>query len=179
MKLKTWAALLGVLSCLAAQGARGADRPFVEEDLDVKPWAEIQASLPDAPVAERLVEVKLAPTERYRLYVDPASLTVGSDAVVRYVAVVVSPSGARSVNFEGIRCATGERRLYAFGHSDGTWGQARGSEWKTIRRGVNRYESTLAEEFFCPEGVSVRTPEEAIGALRAGGHPDIRHVRGA
>ena len=34
---------------------------------------------------------------------------------LRFTLVIVSPSGARNVSYEGMNCSTGERRLYAFG----------------------------------------------------------------
>ena len=59
------------------------------------------------------------------LFVDEASVHYGSDDVIRYTMVIVSPSGARNVTFEGMRCETGERRLYAFGRADGSWSRAK------------------------------------------------------
>ena len=52
------------------------------------------------------------PTDRPMpaVLIDQRTQAIGEDGVVRYVLVVRSASGAESVSFEGLRCATGERR---------------------------------------------------------------------
>ena len=117
-----------------------------------------------------MVELDLGPTARNRFFVDEASLSVGADRVVRYVAIILSPSGAKNVSFEGLRCDTYERRYYAFGREDGSWSKARGNEWRRLRTDtVNGYAQTLAREFFCPDGIAIQKTEEGVAALKAGG----------
>lgn len=69
-----------------------------------------------------------------KFFVDAQSLSYGTDGVLRFTLEVVSPSGAKNVSYEGMRCATGERRFYAFGRADGTWSKARGNQWVKISR---------------------------------------------
>lgn len=146
------------------------DNPGFEEDYEKKPWAEVAAQLPPAPQEKSMVELDLGPTARNRFFVDAASLSVGADRVVRYVAIILSPSGAKNVSFEGLRCDTYERRYYAFGREDGSWSKARGNEWRRLRTDtVNGYAQTLAKEFFCPDGIAIQKAEEGVAALKAGG----------
>jgi len=121
----------------------------------------------------RLVEVKstLAADTDFRFFVDPDSVSVGEDRIVRYVLVSRSPSGSESITFEGIRCP-GEYRVYAVGHADGTWA-GRPSEWRTIVRDPRVSQATLARQYFCPGRSAILTNAEGQKAVRAGGHPGV------
>jgi hypothetical protein len=82
------------------------DKFDVEFEAD-KPWVELAAQLPPYPQTENLLEFNVSSATRNRHYVDAASISVGSDKVVRYTVVIESAGGARNVSFEGMRCATG------------------------------------------------------------------------
>jgi hypothetical protein len=90
--------------------------------------------------------------------------------VVRYVLVVRSPRGAENVTFEGIRCASGERRLYAIGQGDGTWVASRNVAWEPISFNTyNRPQAALAKEYFCDGTTSpVSDVDEARRRLKHG-----------
>jgi hypothetical protein len=149
-----------------APGSAGQD-----EDFDGKPWQEQKAQLPAYPKPENLVQFGVVSTS-FEFFVDDASVTVAQDGVVRYTLVARSSSGAMNVSFEGIRCDTHERKLYAFGRFDGTWMQARRSEWGYISRGQSGSQhAVLAGDFFCLPGGRARTAEEAVQALRLGKRP--------
>lgn len=146
-----------------------------DEDYDSKRWQEIEVQLPEPPRQERLLPFYVSAVAENRFYVDGSSLSVGSDGVVRYVLVIVTPQGGRNVSFEGMRCATRERRIYASGRADGSWSKSRNNDWVRIAdQSVNRYHAALYLEYFCPIGLPVRTAEEARDALAHGGHPDVR-----
>ena len=62
---------------------------------------------------------------------------------------------------------TGERRLYAYGHADGSWSKARNAQWESIRvRSLLSYHKALYEDYFCPDGINVRNAKEAVERLR-------------
>jgi hypothetical protein len=132
-----------------------------------KPWVEVAAQLPPYPKPENLVEFDVSSATRNRHYIDTQSISVGADDVVRYTVVVEAAGGARNVLFEGLRCATGERRLYAYGRPDGSWSKARNAGWEAIKfRSLRSYQKALAEDHFCPGGIHVRNGEEAAQNLR-------------
>ena len=132
-----------------------------------KPWVELSAQLPPTPQAENLVEFNVSSATRNRHFVDTASISVGEDKVVRYTVVIEAAGGAKNVSFEGMRCATGERRLYAYGHHDGTWSKARKSGWEDIKfRSLLSYHKALFEDHFCPDGINVKDGKEAAQNLR-------------
>ncbi len=164
MKLRS---LLGVLLCLAVSSVWAED----DED-ELKPWQELEATLPAFPKAEHLLPFVVSAATSNRFFVDSRSLNVDGDGVVRYVLVIETAGGARNVTFEGMRCETRERRLYASGRADGTWSPSRNKRWEPIRDAVaNRHYAALFSEYFCPIGVQVRNAAEALTALRRGVHP--------
>ena len=139
------------------------DRDF-EQD---KPWVEVAAQLPAFPKPENLIEFNVSAVTPHRHYVDAKSISVGSDNVVRYTVVIDTAGGARNVSFEGLRCESGERRLYAYGHADGTWSRARNAGWESIKlRSLLSYQKALFEDHFCPNGIRVRDGLEAAQNLR-------------
>ncbi|WP_371323300.1 CNP1-like family protein [Dechloromonas sp. ZY10] len=164
MKLRS---LLGMLLCLALSPVWAED-----DDDELKPWQELEASLPAFPKAEDLLPFVVSAATSNRFLVDARSLSVDGDGVVRYVLVVETAGGARNVTFEGMRCETRERRLYASGRADASWSLSRNRRWEPIRDAVaNRHYAALFSEYFCPIGVQVRNAAEALTALRRGVHP--------
>lgn len=132
-----------------------------------KPWVELSAQLPPYPKPENLVEFNVSSATRNRHFVDTASISVGKDKVVRYSVVIEAAGGATNVSFEGMRCATGERRLYAYGQPDGTWSKARNAGWEGIRfRSLLSYHKALFEDHFCPDGINVQDVNAAVRNLR-------------
>lgn len=121
-----------------------------EFDEEKKPWSEIEARLPAYPRTENLLRFEGGVASGNRFYIDAPSLSVGEDGVVRYTMLVRAPGGATNVSFEGIRCATGEQKLYAVGRSDGKWTRARDPAWRGIAyRELNRPHWNLFKEFYC------------------------------
>lgn len=159
-----------LLVTLLASAAVLAD---FEEDYESKQWQEIEVQLPAAPRKETLLPFYVSAATENRFFVDGATLSVGNDGVVRYVLVVLTPQGARNVTYEGMRCETRERRIYASGRQDGTWSKARKNEWVRIQEVyANRQHAALFLEYFCPIGNIVQDAAEARNALIKGVHPD-------
>jgi hypothetical protein len=133
--------------------------------------------LPAYPERRELIEFAVDAAGGFRFFIDPASLSVGSDGEVRYVLVARSAEGGENVSFEGMRCNSAELRLYAFGRG-GAWTGMPG-EWRSMReRGAQRWHTTLFREFFCPQKDPIRNVREGIQALREGGHPAVKGLTG-
>ena len=140
---------------------------FEHEFEQDKPWVEVAAQLPPYPKPENLIPFNVSSATRNRHFVDAASISVGADNVVRYTVVVEAAGGAKNVSFEGLRCESGERRLYAYGHPDGTWSKARNAGWENIKfRSLLSYQKALFEDHFCRDGIRVRDGKEAVQNLR-------------
>ncbi len=143
-----------------------------ERDLDEKRGPEVEVQLPPFPQAEHLIPFAVSATTENKFLIDGASLTFVSGGLVRYTLVIISPSGAQNISYEGMNCATGERRLYALGRSDQSWSRARSDQWIRVRENtLNRHHAELFTTYFCPLGIAVRDADEVRQALRLGGHP--------
>ncbi|MCC6611185.1 MAG: CNP1-like family protein [Burkholderiales bacterium] len=142
-------------------------------DFSEAPFREDRTVLPPPPKEENLIRFAAGPMRgSFKYFVDGASLTVGGDGVVRYTLVVRSDAGATNVTYEGIRCTTRERRIYAYGRADGAWTEPRGVEWKSIGGPANdEYIFVLYDDFFCPGRTGIRDAAEGLAALKRGGHP--------
>ena len=163
--MKALCALLLLAGC-ASKTAEQSDW----ERLQGKPAAaESEVQMPAFPVAARLVEFEKGNGSGFRFYIDPATLSVGKDRVVRYVLVARSQDDAQSVSYEALRCDTADYRVYAFGQRDGTWTRARTS-WRPLSSAQPR-QYILFTDYFCPQKVPILDPAEGVRALQDGGHP--------
>ena len=156
------------LSLLFPQTVQAAEwgEPKFEFEED-KPWAEVAAQLPPYPKAENLIPFNVSAATPNRHFIDAASISVGADKVIRYTVVIEAAGGARNVTVEGLRCESGERRLYAYGQPDGSWSKARNAGWEGIKfRSLLSYHKALFEDVFCPDGIQVKDSAEAERNLR-------------
>lgn len=160
-------------ACLALFLASGTALSVPEEG---SAWQEEALVLPRFPIVANGIAVDPGPAVRHAYFVDPESVSVGGDGVVRYSLIIRSSSGVESHSYEGIRCATGERRIYATGTtSGGAWVPARQGGWSVLRiNAANPIGVLLYTDFFCPERVVVFNREEALRNLRRGGHSGLR-----
>ena len=161
-------AIFLLLLALQPFSVAGAADQF-DSEFDEKPWAEIEVQLPAFPETENLIPFQVGAIRDRQFFIDGPSISIGSDEVIRFSVVVISASGARNISFEGLRCATGERRLYAFGRADKTWSRAKSDQWMKLKGYGNQYFATLFADYFCGRGEpAVGSVEEAIRVLRYG-----------
>lgn len=129
---------------------------------------EIALTLPAYPRDEDLIEFTAGPAGSHRYFVDIRSISIGTDGIVRYSVVVRAAGGAVNVFYEGLRCASAEKRLYALGRANRQWSEAKRSEWTEIRFfNSNDYQAILFREALCPDRDVVRDRNAAISALRS------------
>ncbi len=139
---------------------------FVEDET---PWEEIAATLPAYPKNENLVPFEVSSATSNTYMIDTASLSVGTDGVVRYTIVIESPRGARTVNYEGMRCDPAEYKIYGFGHEDGKWTENKRAAWQQFKqRSLLSYHKALFEDHFCPDYIRIKDAKEGIRNLRQG-----------
>ena len=161
------------IALLAASGALHAQQQF-EQDFDDKdkPWQEVALQLPAAPKQKNLLPFYVSATATQTFAIDSQSLSVGADGVVRYTLVATSESGAKNVSHEGIRCASYEHKLYAFGRPDGNWSRSRRDQWERINtNAANRQHAALFKDYFCSEQSVIGNADEMIRRIRAGKSP--------
>jgi hypothetical protein len=151
--------LLPLLLALATSPSLARERPFVDEPSmerpDIEegaPWAEAGVTLPAYPQDADLVEFPVDNSDSpFRYFIDTKSLTVGSaDQVVHFTLVTQSPSGARNISFEGLRCDTRAYKTYAFGTGKGRFRPLKTPRWKRIKpSSPYRHYQDLREFYFC------------------------------
>lgn len=115
-------------AALAFLAAGSCFAQLVDADPD---WKEQEVPPPPALKTERLIPLEL-PGSLLNFGVDPGSVAVGGDGVVRYVVVARSSSGAVNAMYEGVRCSTGEWKVYARHSPDVGWKRVAESEWKEM-----------------------------------------------
>ena len=143
------------------------DAQILRESLDGEEWKELEIRLPQFPKPENLIATQILGLTGFTFLVDDNSIDVGQDGVVRFVVVARSAGGAENINFEGIRCSTRERKLYAVGRAGGTWFSLKAPEWvKFQASGVNSYHDSLARQYFCVERTPVLNSAKVIELLK-------------
>ena len=158
----------GLVAALAACGHTVEEQSDWEREHEarLRP-GEGSVELPPYPRDQQLIEFSVAAASEFRFFIDSASLSVEKD-IVRYVLVARSPAGVDNVSFEGMRCTSGEVRIYAIGR-DGAW-TGKPGPWRAIEpRSLQRWHNALYREYFCRLREPVASAREGVEALRRGG----------
>ena len=108
----------------------GAFAQLREADPD---WKESEAPTPPAFRTDRTIALEMPRHVTTRLGVDPQTIRITDDGIVRYVMVATN-AATDSVNasYEGIRCVTGEVKVYARYSSAGAWRAVPNPEWRQL-----------------------------------------------
>ncbi len=120
--------------------------------------------MPPAPdfSVDRLVTFDVSSSGSLRYGVDPATIKITPDGIVRYV-MVASSAGATTALYEGIRCATSEYKTYARRSAGGAWRVSQNVEWKTYRGGANAMHTySLAKQGICTGG---NAPQSSVDRM--------------
>lgn len=102
---------------------------LVDADPD---WKEVEVPPPPAFKTDRLVYVDMPRHITVKLGVDPETLRITDDGIVRFVMVATSPGGSVNASYEGIRCTTGEVKTYARYGTSGKWNVLPDPQWKPL-----------------------------------------------
>jgi hypothetical protein len=132
-------------------------------------WREARTMLPAAPRTETLLRIE-APRGQggYEYFIDPDSLSLGTDGVMRYTVVARSPSGASTAFHEGMRCHDDTVRTFGYTGSDGIMRPIAGDQWRVFAsRGSRGYQDYLRNVIMCDKNGHAWAPEKAVQALRA------------
>jgi len=149
------------------QGEDDRDR-FDFDDSLVAPWKEQKSAIPAVSLqALKKLTIDHGPIDA-SLYLDQNSIQVNKkDRVVRYWIAIKSANRISSLNYEGVRCSTGEYRSYAYASPQNSTQVTplKNSRWKSIRPDGSRdYHRELADNYLCSTGVP-RTLEGVRASL--------------
>lgn len=130
-------------------------------------WKESPA--PPAPEFDhrRMIEIDMPRVYDLKYGVDPKTLAITDDGVVRYVVIAKStgPGAALNAFYDGVRCATGEIKTYAR-YSGDAWHSVENPEWVPLGQAKTRYNLALARQALCRSGAPRATTGEMVQALR-------------
>lgn len=119
----------------------------VDGDAD---WKESDAPPPPAFNKDKLIPIEMPKYVSLRFGIDPATLTLTADGIVRYVVVAVNAGGSINAMYEGIRCATGEVKTYARYTSSGHWSLVPEPQWKKLNDKLpSKHAMALASQGVC------------------------------
>ena len=127
-------------------------------------WREVEAPPPPAVSVDGLIALEI-PRSTLRFGIAPASVTLGSDGIVRYVVVASSTSGAVNGLYEGIRCSTGEYKVYARHNPGSGWVIAKDSQWQPVQQA--RHTLTIARSGACVGHGANQSVSKILRDLRA------------
>jgi hypothetical protein len=130
---------------------------FNFDDSLVAPWKEQRDAIPAVSLqALKKLTIDRGPIDA-SLYLDQDSIQVNKkDRVVRYWIAIKSGKRISSLNYEGLRCSTGEYRSYAYASPQNSTQimHLKNSRWKPIRpEGSRDYHRELAKNYLCSTGV--------------------------
>ncbi len=141
-------------------------------DLDRADWKEDEVPAPPAYSTSGLIEIEMPRGASVKLGIDPKTISINHDSgIVRYVVVARGPS-ALNASYEGIRCATGEFRVYARQTQGNPWSSAsEDNPWRAMRGQHSvmvQHPFWLARNGICI-GTSVRpTVADMVRELKSG-----------
>ena len=153
----------------AAEDAASPLHQYVEPEEEDK-WEELDVRLPPFPDPDQFHTLgSQLPDSRLEIQLDPDSIQVGSDRVVRYLLRIRSSGGASNLFYEGLRCNTAEYRTYAYAGSADDWQRLRGSDWQALSSGgTSRYRQLLQRRYFCDPVTGVLPADEIVERIRYG-----------
>lgn len=130
-------------------------------------WKE--SPVPPAPEfdVKRMIAIDMPRMYDLSYGVDPKTLAITDDGVVRYVLIAKSTGPGAAVNafYDGVRCATGESKTYAR-YSGDSWHPVENPEWRPLEQTKVRYTLALARQALCRSGAPRATAGEMVQALR-------------
>jgi len=154
-------AAAALLACAAAAHAQFQVQPM---DPD---WKEVEAPPPPALKTTGLIPVEIE-RSALRFGVDPASVSLGRDGIVRYVIVAASSTGAVNAMYEGIHCKTGEYKVLARHNPDTGWSIAGNAEWRPLHgQQQSRHTLVVARTAACMGHGPNRSAAQIVRDLRA------------
>lgn len=145
------------------------------KDPDAEPWRELSVTPPSAFSTDQLHPFDVSQTAALSYGIDPKTLNVGEDGVVRYVLVARSSSGALNVLYQGIRCQTAEVKTYGrWNNNASNWNSSAKEAWQPLSfAGFTRPAMMLARDGICDGRTINGNPQKILHTLKHG-RPDMR-----
>lgn len=135
--------------------------------VDPPQWAEDAATSPPRYSTSQLISIEMPPYVTLKVGVDPETVIVGTDGVVRYVVVMRNNTGSESAAYEGILCSSGEVKTYARMGASGQWSVVREPQWQAMTDNLgSRHAFAISKQGVC-DGRATGKRESILRALKA------------
>jgi CNP1-like family len=163
----TFALGFGLLAAVAA---------LAQPAVDQGDWKEDDVTSPPAFSTTEVLPLTMPPYVTLKFGIDPKTLSLGKDSVLRYVVVMTNSAGSSNAAYEGIRCATREVKTYARTNSKGEWIPTKDPEWKALNENMpSRHAMEFSRQGAC-DGAGFMTPNEVVSGLKAKGRDSKKKV---
>lgn len=159
----------GLAALLLAAALPGGQAQLLTDTDPNRDWREADAPPPPSLRTDGLVPFVVSVHSQLRFGVDPASVTLGPDGVIRYVIVAQSDSGTLNAWYEGLRCATAQVKTYAHWNPGppGEWRINANAAWRNLGgEFASRPAVALARGGFCDGATPNGGPADMLRALR-------------
>ncbi|MEJ8813802.1 CNP1-like family protein [Variovorax ureilyticus] len=152
-----------VLACLLAASGLANAELFGNSD-----WKESEAPPAPAFSQDKLIDIEMPRYSSLKFGIDPNTIKVSGDGVVRYVIVATNKEGGGfNAFYEGVHCATDEYKTYARASSPGAWEAAPNPEWKRIGDRASRHTQAVALQGLCRGHAPRASVSEMVRFLKA------------
>lgn len=147
-------------------GSMAAQAAMPELDPD---WKEADVPPPPAFSTSQLLPIEMPSYVSLKFGVDPATLSITPDGIVRYVMVATNASGSVNGMYEGIRCATGEVKTYArSNNTSGVWTHVKEPPWRNLTDNLpSKHALAMARQGACDgRAAAASSTADIIKALK-------------
>lgn len=163
LRFRRFAGRAAALMLLAVCSQANAQFSELLGDPD-KEWKEGTVAPPRAFDLKKLVPLEAVSGSTLKFGVDPASVVVAPEGVVRFVVVATNAEGAINAFYEGIRCVTAQFKVYARYHPGGGWTMDEKAEWKKLHD-VRGHALMIARSGACLGDGPNRSAEQVVRDL--------------
>jgi hypothetical protein len=141
-----------------------ASSVFAQNAIDNPDWAEEKTPQPPKFSKENLIMIEMPSYVSIKVGVDPSTIVVGADGIVRYVVVMQNVSGTVNAAYEGIRCFTDEVKTYARVGTSGEWSLMNEPQWLPVNGNTpSKHSYVIARQGAC----DARTASNTLETIKA------------
>lgn len=134
-----------------------------------KVWQEAATTLPANPNGNTSwLVISGGPVYQNQIALDADSLSIGTDAVIRYTLRITSSEGVANISHQGLRCDSREFKLFAIAASQNhEWQDTKTAQWRRIQPG-HVPQALLARDYLCEDGRPLDNTALMLARLKKG-----------
>lgn len=163
--------IMGIKPLAACWSVLAMSAALAQTPVDPPPWTEEAAPPPPLFSRDRLIPIEMPSYVTLKVGVDPETIAVGADGVVRYVVVMQNASGSTHAAYEGILCTAGDVKTYARWGASQNWVPVSEPQWRSMTNNLpSRHAFAISRQGGC-DGRTAARAADIVRALRQGTKP--------